>query len=102
MQAAVQAGGEPATPALLSELALAQRAAGKNAEAIATLEKALAIDEKLAIAHYLLGNMLASDQRFPEAAKHYQRYLKLAPDGEQAKQAKERLAVVTSAKAKAK
>src|SRR5262249_39937827 len=61
MEAAVAAGGEPATPALLSELALAQRSAGKREQAIATLEKALSIDEQYATAHYLIANMLASD-----------------------------------------
>lgn len=98
MEAAVAAGGEPATPALLSELALAQRSGGKRAEAVATLEKALSIDESYATAHYLLGNMLAADQRFGDAKKHYERYLKLAPNGEHAARAKERLAVVQERK----
>jgi Tfp pilus assembly protein PilF len=98
MEAAVSAGGEPPTPALLSELALAQHAAGKRAEAVTTLEKALSIDETYATAHYLLGNMLASDQKFPEAKKHYERYLKLAPNGDQAPRARERLAVIQKRK----
>ena len=98
MQNAVSAGGEPATPALLSELALAQRTAGKREEAVATLEKVIAMDEKYATAHYLLGNMLAADKKFPEAKKHYERYLKLEPNGEQAARAKERLSVIAKAK----
>jgi tetratricopeptide (TPR) repeat protein len=90
--------GEPATPALLSELALAQRAAGKRAEAEATLQKVLSKNESYATAHYLLGNMLAADHRFAEAKQHYQRYLQLEPSGEQAARAKERLAVIAKAK----
>jgi protein O-GlcNAc transferase len=98
MENAVSAGGEAPTPALLSELALAQRTAGKREQAVATLEKVLQLDEKYATAHYLLGNMLAADKRFPEAKQHYERYLKLEPNGEQAARAKERLAVIAKAK----
>ena len=97
MQAAV-AAGEAATPALLSELALAQRAAGDREAAIATLEKALQMDAKYATAHYLLGNMLAGAKKFTEAKKHYQRYLKLDPNGPHAKRARERLEMVRKAK----
>jgi superkiller protein 3 len=98
MENAVSAGGEPATPALLSELALAQRSAGKREQAVATLQKVLALDEQYATAHYLLGNMLAADRRFADAKQHYERYLKLEPSGEHAARAKERLAVIAKAK----
>jgi Flp pilus assembly protein TadD len=90
MQAAVDADDEP-TPALLSELALAQRADGDRAAAIATLERVLKADPSYATAHYLLGNMLAGAGRFGPARRHYQRYLKLAPDGPHAGRARERL-----------
>ena len=90
--------GEPATPALLSELALAQRTAGKREQAVATLRKVIAQDEKYATAHYLLGNMLAADRKFADAKKHYERYLKLEPNGEHAARAKERLGVIAKAK----
>lgn len=92
--------GEPATPALLSELALAQRTAGKREQAVATLQRVLTMDEKYATAHYLLGNMLAADGRFADAKQHYERYLKLAPNGEHTARAKERLAVIAKSKAK--
>lgn len=98
MENAVTAGGEPATPALLSELALAQRTAGKRDQAVATLQKVIAMDEQYATAHYLLGNMLAADKKFADAKKHYERYLKLAPTGEHAARAKERLGVIAKAK----
>lgn len=98
MEQAVNAGGEPATPALLSELALAQRSAGKREEALATLRKALSLDEKYATAHYLMGNMLAADKKYAEAKQHYEQYLKLAPSGDQADRARERLAVIAKRK----
>lgn len=94
MQDAVNAGGEPPTPALLSELALAQHGAGKREQAVATLRKVIAMDESYATAHYLLGNMLAAEHQFAEAKQHYQRYLKLEPSGAQAARAKERLAII--------
>jgi len=96
MQQAV-AAGEP-TPALLSELALAQRAAGQNAEALATLKRALVQDSSYAIAHYLMGNMYAADQRFPDARKSFERYLKLAPQGDQANNARARLQLIQKKK----
>jgi Flp pilus assembly protein TadD len=97
MQAAVDSGGDP-TPAVLAELALAQRAAQDRDGAIATLERALKLDAKYATAHYLLGNMLAGDKAFDKAKKHYEQYLKLEPKGEHAERAKERLAQLKKAK----
>lgn len=85
--------GQP-TPALLSELALAQRAAGQDAKALATLDRALAADPKYALAHYLKGNMFAADKKFAEAKTEFETYLKLAPSGEQAANAKQRLQVI--------
>lgn len=98
MEQAVAAGGEPATPALLSELALAQRSADKREEALASLRKALALDPRYATAHYLMGNMLAADKQYADAKQHYEQYLKLAPSGEQADRARERLAVIAKRK----
>ena len=97
MQGAVDAGSEP-TPALLTELALAQRAAGDRDTAIATLERALAMDAKFAAAHYVLGNMLAGAKRMADAKKHYERYLALEPKGPQADEARERLRVIKQLK----
>jgi superkiller protein 3 len=90
MQSAVDSGGDP-TPAVLAELALAQRAADDRDGAIATLERALKLDAKYATAHYLMGNMLAGDKAYDKAKKHYESYLKLEPKGEHAARAKERL-----------
>jgi Tfp pilus assembly protein PilF len=94
MQAAIRAGDGKATPAILSELALAQRAAGEREAAITSLRNALEIDENYAIAHYLIANMLAATRKNDEAAKHYQIYLRLNPEGPQADRARERLKLV--------
>jgi len=99
MQGAVSAEKD-VTAALLSELALAQRAADDRDGAIATLESALVLDAKYATAHYLLGNMLAGAARFDEAKKHYERYLQLEPKGDQAEQARGRLAALKKARKK--
>jgi len=96
MQGAAQAG-DP-TPAVLAELALAQRAAGDRAAAIATLESALKLDARYATAHYLLGNMLAGDKEFAQAKKHYLKYLDLDPKGEHADRTRERLEALKKAK----
>jgi len=97
MQGAVDTGGEP-TPALLTELALAQRAAGDRDTAIATIERALTMDPKYATAHYVLGNMLAGAKKLADAKKHYERYLALEPKGAQADEARERLKVIKQMK----
>jgi Flp pilus assembly protein TadD len=93
------ASGQP-TPALLSELALAQRAAGQDAKALATLDRALQVDSKYALAHYLKGNMYAADKKFSEAKSEFETYLKLAPSGEQAANARARLQVIAGQKKK--
>lgn len=96
MRAAVESGdtgGGPGAP-LLAELALAERAAGDRDAAIATLERALSVDAGFATGHYLLGNMQAGARRFDRAAQHYERYLKLAPEGPHAARARDRLAKV--------
>jgi superkiller protein 3 len=93
MQAALANDPQP-TPALLSELALAQRAAGDRDAAIASLQRALQRDPHYATAHYVLANMLASDGKRAPARKHFQRYLELEPRGPHAAQARERLQVL--------
>ena len=47
-----------------------------------------------ATAHYLMANMLAARSAFPEAAQQYQAYLREAPHGPQADQARARLQYV--------
>jgi Tfp pilus assembly protein PilF len=91
------AAGEP-TPALLSELALAQRAAGMDVQAIASLDRALGLDGRYALAYYLKGNMLAADKKFAEAKKQFEQYLKIAPSGDQAANARARLQMLQKQK----
>lgn len=94
MRAAIAAGDGQPTAALLSELALAQLAAGSRPTAIDTLKQAIEIERGFAVAHYLLANMYAADHQNAPAATHYKKYLQLEPQGPHAAQARERLAIV--------
>lgn len=94
MRAAIAAGDGQPTPALLAELALAQLAAGARPAAIESLKQALELDARFATGHYLIANMYAADQQLALAATHYKKYLQLDPNGPQAAQARERLAIV--------
>lgn len=91
LNAAISAGDGKPTPALLSELALAQVAAKQEDDAKLSLEKALALDPKYATAYYLLGSVEA--ERDPKAAKkHYEKCIALEPNGPLASKAKAKLA----------
>ncbi len=98
MKEAIAAGAKGPTPALLSELALAQLSAGDRKAAIGSLREAIELDDTYAVAHYLLGNMLAAGGKYDEAIAHYQRYLKLEPEGEHAGRARERMQRAQKAK----
>ena len=94
LEEALDAGdGEP-TPALLSELALAQHAADDLSGAKASLTRALELDPKYATAHYLLGNLAGASKDYEAAEKHYERYLALEPKGPLAAKTEQRLAMV--------
>lgn len=94
---AIEAYGEATAP-LLSELALAQRAAGDRPTARTTLGQAIELDPDYAPSHYLLGNMLAGDGDYAEAITHYRRYLALEPDGPLADRARERIRAARQAR----
>jgi len=100
MEEAIAAGDGQPTPALLSELALAQRVVGDRQAAKQSLEEALALDDRYATAYYILGNMAGSAQRYEQAAAYYDRYLKLEPQGPLAGRAQERLRIVRNLKAR--
>lgn len=88
---AIAAGDGKPTPALLSELAMAQLAAKHEDDAKISLEKALGLDPKYATAYYLLGSIEAA--RDPLAAKqHYEKCLALEPNGPLAGKAQAKLA----------
>lgn len=97
VQAAIRAGDDGPTPALLSELALAQRAANDRPAAEASLVAAIRLDAHYATAHYLLANMLAGRQEFGGAAEHYRAYLQLEPRGDYAAEAREKLRAAEAA-----
>lgn len=86
------------TPAVLAELALAQRAGGDRAGAERTLERALRDDPDYATAHYLLGSMQAARGAYDEAIGHFERYLALEPSGPHADRVREHLAAAQSAR----
>lgn len=76
---------------VVAELALAQFAAGHREDAEQTLTALLEREASYADGHYLLANMLAARQAWSDAASHYQRYLRLEPEGPQAENAQARL-----------
>ncbi|MCA9580874.1 MAG: tetratricopeptide repeat protein [Myxococcales bacterium] len=96
VRAAVKANPKGPTPALLSELALAEHAAGEKDTAKKTIRRAIKLDPKYGTAHYVLATMLASDGKLRQAANHYERYLKLDPGGPHAGKAAERLQMIRS------
>jgi tetratricopeptide (TPR) repeat protein len=91
---AIEAGDGKATPALLSELALAQNAAKDPAAAKASLNQALELDPRYATAHYLLGSIEAAAGDKKAAKAHYDRCIALDPKGPLAAKSKEKLAAL--------
>ena len=61
---------------------------GKIAEAKAKFEETITINAGHADAHYQLGMALLNEGKLPEAVGEFETYLKLAPDGQYATQAK--------------
>lgn len=102
LRAAIEGGDGKPTPALLSELALAQHAAGDVEGAKVSLEQAISLDPKFASAHYVLGGILASQGDLKRAAEHYKKCLDLEPKGPLAAKAKEKLSAVKRAPKAAK
>ena len=68
--------------------------AGKVPEAKKLFEQAVQLDPKLADAHYWLGMATVNEGKLAEAAPHFEEYLKLAPTGNYAEQAKGILASI--------
>ena len=97
LREAIAAGDGKPSPALLSELSLAQHAASDAAGAKVSLEEALRIAPKYATAHYLLGSLLAGEGDFKAAAQHYKRCIELEPQGELSRKAREKLRAASDA-----
>lgn len=91
LREAIEAGEGASPPAVHAELALALFAADHREEAERTLTELMRQRPEYATAHYLLANMLASRRAFREAATEYQAYLRAAPNGPQAAEARARL-----------
>jgi tetratricopeptide (TPR) repeat protein len=66
----------------------------KYPEAQAQFQKAVELDPKMADAHYWYGMSLLNAGKLPECGKEMQEYLKLAPTGEHAEQAKSIVAMI--------
>lgn len=68
--------------------------ASKADEALKLFEAAVAADPKYADAHYWLGMANVNQGKLPEGIKHFEEYLKLAPTGQYADQAKGMIAAI--------
>ena len=66
----------------------------KYPEALAQFQKAVELDPKMPDAHYWYGMALLNSGKLPECGKEMQEYLKLAPTGEHADQAKSIVAMI--------
>lgn len=83
---------EMASPNLLIVNEAGKAIAKVDNECAVTLYKgALALDDGFATAHFYLGNALARDKQFKEAAFHFEKFIDLAPDDPAAKDAQKRL-----------
>jgi cytochrome c-type biogenesis protein CcmH/NrfG len=81
----------PTSPANVG-LARALYDANQSAEALRTLEEAIAEDGRYAPAWLLLGEIKQASGKDAQARAAYQRFLQLAPDGDQARAVREILA----------
>jgi tetratricopeptide (TPR) repeat protein len=94
LREAIEASDETAPPALRAELALAEYAAGQRTEAEAHVRELIRDAADYPDAHWVLANMLAARQAWPEAAREYETFLRMAPDAPEAAEARGRLAYV--------
>lgn len=79
-------GGDPA--AIYNQGIIYWNQGGKAAEAKAEFEKAIKLDPTMADAYYWLGMANVNLGQLPDAAKAFEEYIKLAPDGQFAEMAK--------------
>jgi tetratricopeptide (TPR) repeat protein len=86
---AAKDGGEVRTGRAICKIGLKDEAG-----ALADLKEAVKVEPKFAPGHYHLGNRLASEKKFKEAAAEYEACLANSPSPELAGQAKDKLAKV--------
>ncbi|MCC7537125.1 MAG: tetratricopeptide repeat protein, partial [Deltaproteobacteria bacterium] len=96
LRLAVATGGDP-TPALLTELALAELASGDRPAAERSARRAIGVDPRYPMAHYVLGSMLAARAAYADALTEMQRFLELEPSGERAEEARRRVEAIRQA-----
>lgn len=82
----------------LVERALCKIGAKDDAGATADLESAVSKEPNYSLAHFYLGNGKARQQKWDDAIKEYEAYLRMDPSGPMAKQATERLKLAQSKK----
>lgn len=85
--AAGGAAGGPSASTVFNQGVIAWNAS-RIADAKKHFEEAIRIDPKLADAHYWLGMANLNEGKMPDAATAFEEYLKLAPTGQYAEQAK--------------
>lgn len=85
--AAAGAGGGASASTVFNQAVIAWNA-GKIADAKRLFEQATTIDPNLPDAHYWLGMANLNEGKMPDAAAQFEIYLKLAPTGQYAEQAK--------------
>lgn len=81
------AGGAASASSVFNQGVIAWNAS-RIADAKKSFEEAVRLDPNLADAHYWLGMANLNEGNMPDAAKSFQAYLKLAPTGQYADQAK--------------
>jgi tetratricopeptide (TPR) repeat protein len=88
MSAKAAAGGGAGSPDNIYNQGIILWNQGKIAEARVKFEEAIAADANYADAHYQLGMAQLNEGKLPEAVGSFETYLKLAPSGQFAAQAK--------------
>jgi protein O-GlcNAc transferase len=69
----------PPHVAVLTELAMAQRQAGRLTDALDTYKQALMLEPQNPLLHHNLANILQRQQNWPEAESHYRQAIAAAP-----------------------
>lgn len=78
-------------PAVLVSAGMLLTNFDEDEKAIGLYREALKRDGSYAVAHLLLGNALARKKKYKDAAEHFERFLAISPDAEQAEAVKARL-----------